>query len=288
MQYMVHLLLGKSCEDDVEMASAGEDEGTVGYSPRAALVSAIRDWLPQFYKVKGGHSQKHSNISITTTTAQGTDIVADQHDNEKDSSDTEAVSRMDASPAKDDTDAVDSEMKDLSEQDDAKNLRNSPDSSLSSASVGDMAKSSTKNKLQKKRIEDMEPLSVSDLLLLCDLFYLPFEHGPRSVHLLKQAHWLVSSADKIKDAQDIPQSKHTPEVREWYERAIRFHGCHKDMGLLVDKFVNIPNRDLLYELYPYVCDMRSVLGLLNSYIKWHGRCLATRLSGKLDSLRRDT
>lgn len=29
-------------------------------------------------------------------------------------------------------------------------------------------------------------------------------------------------------------------------------------------------RELLYELYKYVNDMRSNLALVNSYIKWHG------------------
>ena len=46
---------------------------------------------------------------------------------------------------------------------------------------------------------------------------------------------------------------------------------------MVDKFVNIPNRQLLYELYTYVGDMRSVLSMVNGYIKWHGESLCTKL-----------
>ena len=41
--------------------------------------------------------------------------------------------------------------------------------------------------------------------------------------------------------------------------------------MLVDKFVNVPNRVLLYELYNYVSDMRGVISMLNSTIKWHGK-----------------
>lgn len=43
------------------------------------------------------------------------------------------------------------------------------------------------------------------------------------------------------------------------------------MTVMVDKFVNIPNRVLLYELYPYVGDMRSVLSMINGSVKWHGK-----------------
>ena len=60
------------------------------------------------------------------------------------------------------------------------------------------------------------------------------------------------------------------EVKEWFERAMRFHEFYREMALMVDKFVNIPNRVLLYQLYNYVSDMRSVMSMVNSHIKWHG------------------
>jgi len=40
--------------------------------------------------------------------------------------------------------------------------------------------------------------------------------------------------------------------------------------MAVDKLVNIPNRELLYDVYAYITDMRSTLALVNSYIKWLG------------------
>ena len=51
---------------------------------------------------------------------------------------------------------------------------------------------------------------------------------------------------------------------------MRYHDNHKDVAILVDKLVNIPNRELLYELYCYISDMRSILSMVNSYIKWNG------------------
>ena len=57
---------------------------------------------------------------------------------------------------------------------------------------------------------------------------------------------------------------------EWYDRASRFSRSYRDVAMAVDKLVNIPNRELLYDIYAYITDMRSTLALVNSYIKWLG------------------
>ena len=57
---------------------------------------------------------------------------------------------------------------------------------------------------------------------------------------------------------------------EWYDRASRFSRSYRDVAMAVDKLVNIPNRELLYDVYAYITDMRSTLALVNSYIKWLG------------------
>ena len=59
-------------------------------------------------------------------------------------------------------------------------------------------------------------------------------------------------------------------MQDWYDRATSFHIAFKDVVVMIDKLVNIPNRELLYELYHYVSDMRAVLSLVNSFIKWNG------------------
>ena len=43
-------------------------------------------------------------------------------------------------------------------------------------------------------------LDLDDLLLLVDLFYLPFEHGPQAVHLLEELHWLINHSHVIAEA----------------------------------------------------------------------------------------
>lgn len=40
-------------------------------------------------------------------------------------------------------------------------------------------------------------LTADDLMLLCDLFYLPFEHGSRGLRLMHDFHWLTTHAASI-------------------------------------------------------------------------------------------
>lgn len=46
-------------------------------------------------------------------------------------------------------------------------------------------------------ILNLRDLTEEDLLLLCDLFYLPFEHGPQSVQYLTEFNWLKSNAHLV-------------------------------------------------------------------------------------------
>jgi len=51
-------------------------------------------------------------------------------------------------------------------------------------------------------------VSREDLELICELFYLPYEHGERGLHLVKEVHWLKGNAHVLKD-----HNKHTaPEI----------------------------------------------------------------------------
>lgn len=61
---------------------------------------------------------------------------------------------------------------------------------------------------------DDKDINVDDLFLLCDLFYLPFEHGSRSLQIINEFYWLKSNANllvsSLKKGQDISSAK--PEV----------------------------------------------------------------------------
>lgn len=61
------------------------------------------------------------------------------------------------------------------------------------------------------------------------------------------------------------------QALKWTERAQSFDDdCQK----IVDSFKRIitcPNRALLYDIFPYISDMRGVISMLRSYVKWLGK-----------------
>ncbi|RZF36912.1 hypothetical protein LSTR_LSTR004600 [Laodelphax striatellus] len=118
-----------------------------------------------------------------------------------------------------------------------------------------------------EKINKDRELRVQDLSLLCDLFYLPFEHGSQGVQLLQEFNWLKSNAFVVtSNAHSQLQKK--PEVEEWFERSARLAEFSSSVNSLFQRLTFCSNRELLYDLYPYVWDMRGVISLLNSYIKW--------------------
>ncbi|XP_023245639.1 protein O-GlcNAcase isoform X3 [Copidosoma floridanum] len=111
-------------------------------------------------------------------------------------------------------------------------------------------------------------LTYEDLALLCDLFYLPFEHGGHGIQLLQEFNWLKSNAyivmQKFKDEKPANKS----DVEEWYARAAKMHDMCDGVNRLLQRLSCCRNRELLYDLYSYVWDIRGVISLLNSYVKW--------------------
>ena len=116
-------------------------------------------------------------------------------------------------------------------------------------------------------------LQYEDLSLLCDLFYLPFEHGALGLQILQEFNWLKSNAHLVAAAN---VRKHTrsasgedsPEVQEWRERARKLDEISSAVNRLHGRLTFANNRELVHDLYPYVWDMRGVISLLNSYVKW--------------------
>ena len=64
----------------------------------------------------------------------------------------------------------------------------------------------------KSTEEDL--LTVEDLHLLCDLFYLPYEHGSQGLQLLNEFQWLKTNASAIVGISNKDKTK--PEVRVIY------------------------------------------------------------------------
>nr|CAG4636800.1 EOG090X01OH [Ceriodaphnia reticulata]SVE72785.1 EOG090X01OH [Ceriodaphnia reticulata] len=121
---------------------------------------------------------------------------------------------------------------------------------------------------ERKEEEEDYQLTVDDLCLLCDVFYLPFEHGPQGMQLLQEFNWLKLNAHLVASNPSKPTAAGSPEVKEWHHRAEKFDTMSRALNRLFTRLTYINNRELLYELYPYVWDMRGVVALLNSYVKW--------------------
>lgn len=115
-------------------------------------------------------------------------------------------------------------------------------------------------------------ITVDDLGLLCDLFYLPFEHGSRGHKLLSEFNWLKGNAnvilqDRSAGGGDAGKSA-KPEVSEWLLRSEHFDVLCGNVLQLLIKIANCQNKEICHELYSYVWDISGALSLLNCYIKW--------------------
>lgn len=116
-------------------------------------------------------------------------------------------------------------------------------------------------------------LSENDVRLLIDLFYLPFEHGKQGLKILQEFHWLKSHGHLVcqNPRKKSSANSDNPEVQEWFSRAAKFDAMTQEVGKMLIRLTFCPNRSLLYDLYPYVWDIKGVVSMLNSYVKWIGK-----------------
>lgn len=116
-------------------------------------------------------------------------------------------------------------------------------------------------------------VTVDDLHLLCDLFYLPFEHGSKSLMILNEFYWLKNNASVLV-ASDAASKIHTtsnggkPETVEWHRRAAKFELISHKVFELARKLVRCANKEIVYELYSYLWELTSALTLLLGYVEW--------------------
>ncbi|XP_015594300.1 protein O-GlcNAcase isoform X2 [Cephus cinctus] len=113
-------------------------------------------------------------------------------------------------------------------------------------------------------------LTQEDLSLLCDLFYLPFEHGGQGIQLLQEFNWLKSNAQVVIKKSKDEEENSKADADEWHARAAKMNDMCNAVNRLFQRLTYCNNRELVYDLYSYVWDMRGVVSLLNSYVKWLG------------------
>ncbi|XP_022611485.1 protein O-GlcNAcase-like isoform X2 [Seriola dumerili] len=107
-----------------------------------------------------------------------------------------------------------------------------------------------------------EPLTLDDLKLLSDLFFLPYEHGPTARTMLQELDWLKSNG--------CAATAETDKTAEWCSRAQQFDDMCEAVVQMFNRLSNAPNRSILYDLYNYICDIKSGVGLARAYVKTLG------------------
>ncbi|CAK9811390.1 Protein O-GlcNAcase [Anthophora plagiata] len=122
--------------------------------------------------------------------------------------------------------------------------------------------------VDQESIDADKRLTQEDLSLLCDLFYLPFEHGGQGIQLLQEFNWLKSNAHVVMRKSKEDETASQSDIEEWHARAAKLNDMCNAVNRLFQRLTYCNNRELLYDLYSYVWDMRGVVSLLNSYVKW--------------------
>lgn len=197
------------------------------YDPSKALNSAIIDWLPQF------------SISENCTTEIPLII---RRENNLESMEIEQPPEKEDSPPTE-------EMMSIESEGEAKKVLPSPTDEVPPLPLD-----------SDTMLPKHEGMSIENLSLLCDMFYLPYQHGARAVELLQELSWLVNFNPDSK--QDVDEST---LPAEWTRKAEQFR---LKCGMIDSLFSKIdgPNRSLHYEIHPYVTEVQSALYRAKAYI----------------------
>lgn len=238
--------LNESVSADIRLETEGEAEevtshlGPHTYHPRKALRAALVDWLPEFYRTKSAYGRLLSGAFLAGGGAPTPPVPSSSH--------------LEEAPS----------FQPLSSE-----LVNSL---VQPAALEPMDCHSSSEAMQtEEAIDDSRQLVLDDLALLVDLFYLPFEHGLQGVAFLQDFHWLRANGHVVWERRKRPGAKTEPgvaELEEWRKRAAKFDQMTQAVGRLSSRLTFVPNRALLYDFYPYIWDIKGVISLLNSYVKW--------------------
>lgn len=61
------------------------------------------------------------------------------------------------------------------------------------------------------------------------------------------------------------------QVDEWQSRAEKFEEMCCSVIQMFTRLSNSANRTILYDLYPYLWDIKSIISMVKSFVQWLGR-----------------
>ena len=134
-------------------------------------------------------------------------------------------------------------------------------------------------------------VTVDDIMAIVDMFYLPFEHGPRAVRLLSDFFDIkLQAANSVSDrtaedgsdqllrncCDDCDDSSLEPfdsdsKSAEWCELVRTFLIRLQWMSDIIDRVLAIPNKALAFELFPYLWEIKAAVRLLECFVQWLGK-----------------
>lgn len=139
--------------------------------------------------------------------------------------------------------------------------------------------STSKNELGQDSVQTSTPVSsdsitLDDVQLAVELYYLPYEHGKFGLKMVYEFIWLRNNIKQAVVPPNAPPSAKTESMdmaMQWMERAIQFEERCSSIRKVCNKLLCCSNRALLYDLFPYFWDMKGVVSMLSSYVKWLGQ-----------------
>ncbi|XP_078079126.1 protein O-GlcNAcase isoform X2 [Mustelus asterias] len=152
----------------------------------------------------------------------------------------------------------------------------SPEIFMQEDSGSDIAPMQTDEQLNKeqyvpgpneKPLFTAEAVTLEDLILLAEMFYLPYEHGPKAVQMLREFQWLRANSSVV---SVNCKGKDAEKIEKWHFRATKFEEMCCGVMHMFTRLANCENRSILYDLYPYVWDIKGVVSMVKSFVQWLG------------------
>ena len=151
-----------------------------------------------------------------------------------------------------------------------------------------MVSSSTHNKEQHSKEDEFKE---SDIELLFHLYWLPHSHGPKAKLMLDEFEFLkenaglmqsitledidieggssgVDSDSMASNSMEDSLSHQSTFVLEWIKRFSVFNEYCKKIYRMLDKWTYCRNRQLFFDINPYLNNLQVILRACLRYLKW--------------------
>lgn len=122
--------------------------------------------------------------------------------------------------------------------------------------------------------EEVKNQRMALLTALCEMFYLPFENGPRVKKMFSHFTWLMQNASVMKKSFNEIETL-DPLQSEWL---VKYDEVNEFLTNTIDVFfflTQAPNKSILAEIVPYAFDIHGCCVVLLAVARWmvQGNCL---------------